>query len=340
MLALPEGMWLGYLNELVKKKPDIPDLYQLFLEFYRGADFGFQELEPAILSRILSSKTPSDTQKTADQIKDLPEIIPVYRGGSNIVSTPADKAYSWTLDKNIANFFACRLGSDDGYLAEGEIKKSDILEASLDVDEQEILIDPKNVLLKRETPIKGKTYLDDILPKVQPDYLKALSEICLLYQEREDGDHGRSHTVRVVLLSLILAHEIKLTNKDKETLLTAAIYHDVGRVNDRADKNHGKLSRLVYEQSNDEIDPVADILIEAHSLPDIEGLWMIWSSGLTQTDKRRAESLYKILKDADALDRVRFGLKGLDLSYLRLGVSQTLGLCARLILENIRLPKV
>ena len=43
--------------------------------------------------------------------------------------------------------------------------------------------------------------------------------------------------------------------------------------------------------------------------------------------------MYQILKDADALDRVRFGIRALDTSYLRVETSQSLVFFAHQLLS-------
>lgn len=59
------------------------------------------------------------------------------------------------------------------------------------------------------------------------------------------------------------------------------------------------------------------------------------SSGLNKK-RDRVELLYKVFKDADGLDRIRFGIRDLDLNFLRLPVSKTLTLVARLYHDNIK----
>ena len=46
--------------------------------------------------------------------------------------------------------------------------------------------------------------------------------------------------------------------------------------------------------------------------------------------------LYNIFKDADGLDRVRLGLKELNISMLRTEEAKKLPLVANLLLENIK----
>lgn len=58
-------------------------------------------------------------------------------------------------------------------------------------------------------------------------------------------------------------------------------------------------------------------------------------SNKTIENKENALTLYKIMKDADALDRVRFGLMDLDERYLRFNASKQLVLTAKVCLESI-----
>ena len=54
-------------------------------------------------------------------------------------------------------------------------------------------------------------------------------------------------------------------------------------------------------------------------------------------EKTRARKLFDIFKDADGLDRVRFGWKSLDLNQLRYAESKTLPLFAMKSVHNITL---
>ena len=50
--------------------------------------------------------------------------------------------------------------------------------------------------------------------------------------------------------------------------------------------------------------------------------WLIMKQKLTEV-RIRQDIIWKVLKDADALDRSRFGGRGCDKSYLRLGIYQS-----------------
>lgn len=47
----------------------------------------------------------------------------------------------------------------------------------------------------------------------------------------------------------------------------------------------------------------------------------------------KIQIMYQILKDADALDRVRFGIRALDTRYLRLEISKSLVFFAHQLLH-------
>lgn len=132
------------------------------------------------------------------------------------------------------------------------------------------------------------------------------------------SQHGILHTKRVLKLSLALAKKLTLTPQDTKILAVAACYHDIGRENENIEPEHGlKSSRKVlrlgldklHNLSEKDLDVVLD-LIRFHSLADY--LW---------TDREHL-LLYQILKDADALDRLRFD--DLDPKYLRLPESKGL----------------
>lgn len=134
------------------------------------------------------------------------------------------------------------------------------------------------------------------------------------------GDHGIKHTRRVLYLAFQLAKKYSLNPKEWKLLALACCYHDIGRVNDITDYTHGRRSvnkclKLKLPQahnlSDEEWEIVSD-LMHYHAVPD---------SHFTRNDQRIL-LLFKILKDADGLDRVRFN--DLNIKYLRLPDSKGL----------------
>lgn len=335
LLSLPDAMRLEYFELLIDDfGSQIPDLYNLFFSNYRSVDYGFNHIDPTTLEIILSSKTAVDVQKTEEALRNLPEKVKIYRGG-NSESTPFNEAYSWTLDINIANFFACRFGSDTGYIVEGEISKEDIIEAFLnDTDEQEIFVNPQKVKILSEIEIQGQGALVDILPSITPMYHLYRDKLCQLDFAQKSEEHGYDHEARVLLMSLTIAHLLGLPESDMRILANAAIFHDTQRINDDVDVAHGQASRDYYRSLVAAPSPLVEFLCEYHCLPDEAGFKEIAENPLLNQDKNRAEMLFKVFKDSDSLERIRFGIKDLDLNQLRLPVSKGLGLIARMYVSN------
>lgn len=135
-----------------------------------------------------------------------------------------------------------------------------------------------------------------------------------------EGIHGVSHTKRVMVLALFLLEKLKIkSNNDIIIVLIAALYHDIGRVNNKTDDTHGVLSwRKLNEITNYKVGEIADeeiqyvkFIIENHckyvDVNNIIGLYEI-------RDVERMKILYNVLRDADILDRIRLG--DIDPSYL------------------------
>lgn len=135
------------------------------------------------------------------------------------------------------------------------------------------------------------------------------------------GIHGLGHMKRVLFLNLILAYLEKLNSKDRDILVNCALFHDIGRNNNHADAFHGTFSyekaiknNLLRDISKDEDSQITKLIITTHCMDDSLILSRINDfKGIE--DKERGLRLLKIFKDADGLDRIRFG--GLDERYLR-----------------------
>lgn len=142
--------------------------------------------------------------------------------------------------------------------------------------------------------------------------------------------HGVKHAKRVLWLAAVIAENYNLTESERNALGYACCFHDIGRINDYTDLSHGRLSAekaLQLNLLNDtiskrDIDTIL-MLITYHSVDD---QWFVGNE--------RECLLYKILKDADALDRVRFG-DDLDINYIRLDVSKTMIDAAKELFEKL-----
>lgn len=335
---LPDAMKLEYIDMIIKKGIHVKNLYSLFYYAYTSSDYGFAKIDPATVKEIFSKKTKSDKEKTKKAVANFPDILTVYRG-ENSASTPYTQSFSWTLDENIANFFAIRRGLGPGRVIKAEIKKEDIMEC-IDVSmEKEIIVDPENVEVIEIRELVGKDDLYDILPKVVDTYNKYKEKLTNLNFVIDSKIHGEEHELRVLLYCLILADMLNLPSSDKKILALAAIYHDTRRTNDYKDPEHGKSAKDYYISDCEKPDPIVSFLCEYHSLPDEAGFAEIQNSRKLSKNRRKTELLYKIFKDADALDRVRLGdiAREMDLKQFRLPESKSLTLAARICFQNIKM---
>lgn len=128
--------------------------------------------------------------------------------------------------------------------------------------------------------------------------------------------HGQGHIERALLLSALLNRMEGLAVADLELMFLAVSYHDVGRVNDGYDTEHGTRSaarlRELTGRSGEDL-MLMQGAVAAHSRPDkrMEETVAFYHAA----DYPHALSLARLLKDADGLDRVR--IQDLNPDFLR-----------------------
>jgi hypothetical protein len=124
--------------------------------------------------------------------------------------------------------------------------------------------------------------------------------------------HGVSHTQRVYIHAQRLVRELNWTKDDVGLVLSAALWHDIGRINDGWDPRHGARSaarvvKLGLHASLSAADAqLALFAVRYHCRSDGRGA----SRAAGQDDPERALRILRLLKDADALDRVRLAPPG------------------------------
>ena len=323
----------------------------MFLHYYGTSDYGFRDMDKDTVRAILATKPAEPTgfndedsfidyaemQQSKKILSRMPDVVTIYRGG-NSASAAYKDAFSWTTNINVANFFACRRGSHEGYLAEATVKKSDIIELIFSRGESEVLVDPANVSITQVIPVHGVDYLADVLPKVNKLYHEYRDMLPKLRFSIKSDEHGALHEARVLLLTQIIAEELSLPIGQRRLLAEAAIFHDTKRTHDGEDSAHGNCAAMYYAKAyGAKANPLVKFLCKYHCLPDEEGYAAIEAMSSLRKQADVAKLLLQVFKDADALDRVRFGLRDLDMQQLRLSVSKELTLVARLSLENIKL---
>ena len=131
--------------------------------------------------------------------------------------------------------------------------------------------------------------------------------------------HGVGHTVRVWLHGQVLARDCAAFDWQREALHYAALWHDIGRVDDNADPLHGSRSagRVIglglHAGLDERVREAALFAVTYHSLPDSVGE----EAALATADPGAFSATLRLFKDADGLDRVRLGPDGLNPLLLR-----------------------
>ena len=133
------------------------------------------------------------------------------------------------------------------------------------------------------------------------------------------GIHGKSHANRTALLAMIIARNEKIIEDDsdnriKDILLTAAMYHDIGRVLDsgpHAARGARKIAKMNLRYSNgkpysNEDKKMVMALVEAHDGKPNKIDEMIKKYEIKDENNiSLLKKLNSVVRDADALDRVR-----------------------------------
>lgn len=128
--------------------------------------------------------------------------------------------------------------------------------------------------------------------------------------------HTREHESRELLYALLIAGKIGVSQEEKTILCHAAAFHDTRREDDWLDVGHGRRAAEYYksycESNGLTFYPWCYDIIAYHDRDDKLG-----ESAAICDPAGREVLLYRIFKDADALDRFRLGPGGLDVKYLR-----------------------
>ena len=144
--------------------------------------------------------------------------------------------------------------------------------------------------------------------------------------------HGLYHSEKVFLFCYLIAKDEKLNEVERQIITDAALYHDIGRINDYEDSIHGYCSanriedvvnNSIYEDKENL--KILKAIVDGHSVSDKRRDRFIEDYEIIEVD--RYYKLYDILKDADALDRKRFfdySNSHLDERYLRTNISKDL----------------
>lgn len=334
--TMPDGIKMDAMSHLLDLEGPTPLFYATFMDQYMTSNFICKNLSKRVVNALEKSKSDEQKEKTAQKVETLfdgKDSITVYRGEAD-GSTDYRQALSWSPNINVAYFFATRLGSNPA-LQTGKLFKKDVLEYfDLDGDdygEEEILVLPGKVkrvvtlpLIESDSPVIKKM-LPDVVDRYQSEKEVAVE----LYDELgRTGCHDVLHTKRVLFHSIVIGVHEHFSEREMNALCDAALYHDIGRKTDRREPRHGKASAEIYRKDNG-CDAIVEFAIEMHCLDDEDAAEEL-NLRIPENERESARRVLTALKDADALDRVRFGLErvssrsGLDVNQLRYSFSKQL----------------
>ncbi|MCM2371092.1 hypothetical protein [Aporhodopirellula aestuarii] len=122
------------------------DYWRLLAKVYIDSENTGQMLE--LYKIYFASKRPGrEHMMNTDErsfLAKLPSVIPVYRGHTH----RKNQGLSWTLDRNIAEWFARRFGGDPVLLI-GNVNKEDVIAYFAERNEQEIVVAPEHVTISQ-----------------------------------------------------------------------------------------------------------------------------------------------------------------------------------------------
>ena len=156
------------------------------------------------------------------------------------------------------------------------------------------------------------------------------------YFERPRSIHGVKHAWRVLFHTLMICELCALPAPDRELLVSAALYHDIGRENDGLCYVHGrrsveKMAALNLAPADPTDFATMEFMVAYHCIDDRQA-----KAELEKVDsaaRARTWRLFGVLKDADGLDRVR--VNDLDVRYLRNPQSMRLAGLAHELLARV-----
>lgn len=165
----------------------------------------------------------------------------------------------------------------------------------------------------------------------------------------KNGINGINHNNRVAIFSMIIAEKEGILETDnnnnlKDILLSAAYYHDIGRKKGITRDNYGfnaknsvkmiekmDLTYLNGQKYSENDKKILKAIVEAQESKDKNMLKICEKYKIDAKDFEKTVQLMKIIKDADALDRVRLDLNiptamktNLNPKLLRLNTSKQL----------------
>lgn len=317
-------------------------VFDVWSTIHTRLDFANGMWQPEVLEYVYAHAPRTELPDTDDDGK-----ITIYRGMGE-KSQPAEEAISWSTSPVCALWFANR-SARGTRLVSARVKPEQILVYNAGHrGEHEVILRPGTRLEIQEADMIPSTedHVPQLLVPVTRDFFRyGVLAVNLGYPvEGLFSWHGVKHILRVMVLTLLYCHYSgsDLSEEDKLILIYFSLLHDIGRDSEDEDDTHGDKSvdlirkkniRLKGIQLSEKGYRIAKLLIRHHCRSDEIGLERISKvPNFSVQDVKRAGKLYRIAKDMDGLDRVRFN--GLDFRYLRTPFARRLPLVAGGLLEE------
>ncbi|MGI5920660.1 MAG: HD domain-containing protein [Syntrophomonadaceae bacterium] len=302
------------------------DKYRLFERVWRYN----QESHGVFTEEFIKKAVKYKGVTSALPVADEGGFVQIYQSQNSPELLP-EHMTSWTTDVNIAILNALPVNPvPDIY--RGMIHLNDIISYDNSSSKRELRVIPDQVKQLEVMDLINLLKFDKELRAagIIQQYNFYSNHINNAWFHNPQGIHALGHTKRVLLLSLIISYLEKYDQKDRELLCLASIYHDIGRVNDGYDPDHGLASfeKLTTENlltlTDNQEREILRFLVENHAIPDQSAYKRLPHYDLIDVD--RTLRLFDAFKDADGLDRVR--IKDLNPDYLRTSSSHRLLLAA------------
>ena len=317
-------------------------VFKVWSSIHARIDFTHGMWRPEVLEYVFSHAPQTQLPKS-----DADGLITIYRGMGE-KSLPAETAISWSTSPVCALWFANRSGRGTR-LVFARVKPEQILAYNPEHrGEHEVILKLGTKLDVRDMDMIPSTeaHVPNLLVPITKDFFKYGSIATKLGYPIEHFFqwHGVKHILRVLILTLIYCHHSgeALSEEDRLILIYFSLLHDIGRDSEVEDETHGDKSVELIRRKNIRIKGIqltkkgyriAKLLIRHRCRSDEIGLERIAKTpNFTTQDIARATMLYRIAKDMDGLDRVRFN--GLDFRYLRTPYAKRLPLVAGGLLEE------
>lgn len=273
-------------------KMQTKQLNKLFAEVYVDSENLFQSHE--VIQFLIRTKALKPkymlNKKEMDFLKNLPAQIRVYRGYQVRADFNNIKGYSWTLSRNTAWWFANRLsGNCKPCVATGIVNKKAILGVFLGRGENEIFVDPEDVMEIED---------DQAATITRPQWLEDVWKVALsVFRLGSKTFHGRLHWENVERNAVFIGS--KTANVDMEVIQIFAAIHDCKRQDEGTDPEHGDRSASFAKE-----------LFERGLLPITDGQLkkLQYACKYHQKEKRSNDPTIGTCWDADRLDLYRVGI--------------------------------